>query len=417
MSTEIDEHQLRATLHARAEDVVATPHLYRQVERRIGRRRRLRIVTWSTAATAAVLAAAVALPQLVGSPTPDVAEVPGPDEVPSEAYDPVLPDAALVGDEDGALAIYDIDRGQRRVISGSSDGPVTAIATAPGATRDHFRAVVTRGSEVVVVTGYRQVRVEDGTTIDEGGVHETGVSAFEVSDTAVPQVAIAPDGESIAVLRDTASARAEVRLVPLAPDGGPLAPDGEPLVDQATTVATVADGEQFLDWTGDAGDGTTRLRVATATGEVAVLTLDDDRLVDQDQTPRTSPVRSSSFLSPGDDQDLDWVLDPTGGAADRGSLRFEVGDRTVASVPYDPVFGVLGVLADEARIDVRGRRALVVGGGTAALLTRDDPSESEAGIDVEVTATLDDVTAGSLLGGFATRADAGTSPAAASGGP
>lgn len=103
------EQRLRESLTARAADVEPTPELWREVDRRIVRRRRFRVAAWSLTGAAALVAGVLVLPGLLGTsidvPEIDPVQVPpspgegDDDTVETPADDEAVPDAG-VGDPD-----------------------------------------------------------------------------------------------------------------------------------------------------------------------------------------------------------------------------------------------------------------------------------------------------------------------------
>jgi germination protein M len=101
------EQRLRESLHARAEDVTPTPHLWQQVEHRLHRRRWTTRLTAVAATLAAVVAAVVVIPLVFVDPgagpvilDPPEEELPPdetpPDEVPPPDGEPGDPDDTVV---------------------------------------------------------------------------------------------------------------------------------------------------------------------------------------------------------------------------------------------------------------------------------------------------------------------------------
>ncbi len=72
------EQRVRESLRQRAEGVEPTPTLYQGVQRRIARRQRLRVASWSLAGVAAIAAAAVIVPNVLDGGTPGPRRSPTP---------------------------------------------------------------------------------------------------------------------------------------------------------------------------------------------------------------------------------------------------------------------------------------------------------------------------------------------------
>lgn len=102
------EELVRDSLQTRARDVEPTPALWREVERRIERRRRHRVLTWSLAGAAAAAAALLVMPAMVGLvTTPDVPEIAPLEEAPAPAGATVPAHAVVVG-TDGQTGLLDL---------------------------------------------------------------------------------------------------------------------------------------------------------------------------------------------------------------------------------------------------------------------------------------------------------------------
>jgi hypothetical protein len=191
------EELLRDSLHDRARDVEPTPALWQEVDRRRHARQRWRTVrVWSgaLASAAAVVAAVVALPALLGAPEqPDIAIEPPADPaselVAGSAPAEQLP-RHLVLARDEALVLLDLRTGAEHELP-SPDGRLLDVAARPG----------TQPGEDLEVA----YTAED----DDG--HRVGVIDADGQDHVVdelptgelvdPAVVWSPDGEWIAFSR------------------------------------------------------------------------------------------------------------------------------------------------------------------------------------------------------------------------
>lgn len=222
------EDRIRASLSERADDVEPTPALYREVQRRVDRRRR-RALVW--APVGAAVAAAVAIPLVLTSgpqvPTiDDVADQPG--GAATGATEVVEVDAA------GTTWLRDLGTGERRELSTGDDAPLAPRVLVGVDRRDETpRAVVVQTVDRAEVAGGAGADVTPGTR-----------PADEVPGTAPADVA--PAGPT---LRATAHVAGQRLLLPTDPapgfavaaaGGAALAPDGGWL---ATLVAGDGGGD------------------------------------------------------------------------------------------------------------------------------------------------------------------------------
>lgn len=425
------EEAVRGSLRDRADDVEPTPQLYRRVQRRTARRRAWRVWGAAVAGVAAVAAAVVVVPDLVtGTRTPPIADDP-PETMMDEGvpdaggFDPTLPDVALVGRADGTVDLVDVAGEDGAVTiaevattedTDGSVGRVTEIVTAPGGTPTSFRAVVVRErgdtSEVLVLDA-------EG----DGGTRAFGMMAEELGGSAVPQVAISPAGDRLAVLEATGDgARTDVKIVP-------IEPDGTIAVGEAEVVTTLDGADRLLSWSGDASAAGSVLVVQTVTGEVSGLSLSRreggfavvgtrDVEVGRDAEPGMGVVDVVPTAQlPGSPDDPTFEVR---GSGEDGMIVY-TSERSTYGVSTARGLGDRGIVVEPGAqlvFDARGQRALFGDGDRAFVLTVDDrePADrsdediAEGPSRFSVTAELDGVTAGALLGGFATAEDAGLVP-------
>ncbi len=181
------EDRIRASLEQRARDVEPTPHLWREVDRRIARRRRRTVGVWSLAGAVAAVAALVIVPGIFDQApqTPDIGsdveQPPGerpedtsddpldgadpgedgdPADLPTEG--PTLPDPVLVaGQRDIRLLSPDGSESTLATLAVEGESSIMGLAVRPGSTVDDLTAAVLTTAEGM--WDLRELRVRGGT--------------------------------------------------------------------------------------------------------------------------------------------------------------------------------------------------------------------------------------------------------------
>jgi hypothetical protein len=264
------EDLVRDSLRQRAEDVEPTPALWREVDRRIARRRRFQVASWSLAAVAAALAAVMVLPGLFDGNGPGTVDI--------EYFGPraqgVVPDVAVIVDGDG-LALLELGTGERTALGVPVDGPVAHLAVRPGSTADDFDlAIVHTPDGAGATTTFVYGRVETGvsSTSEELGTLEV-----------VPSIQWSPSGDHVAYTEPGENGRLRLLVAP-APDAPDFteagqdsdALDGFPSPAAATEVGTLGPDDVLLDWVLTEQEGLSELWVRQADGTVGILLLQAD---------------------------------------------------------------------------------------------------------------------------------------------
>jgi hypothetical protein len=146
------EQLIRESLEARAHDVEPTPALWLEVDRRVARRRRFQVVSWSLAGVTAVLAAVLAVPAIVGLFTgPDTIEIPPLDRTPAAG---VVSTHVVAIDAEGTVSLVDLRTGEtvRELADAAGLGAPLDVVVSPTATAEvvEFAAVSTSGEVLIV---------------------------------------------------------------------------------------------------------------------------------------------------------------------------------------------------------------------------------------------------------------------------
>lgn len=227
------EQRLRDSLMARSADIEPTPVLWREVDRRVVRRRRRRVAGWSLVGVTAIVVGVLVLPGLLGTglTVPDIEPIETPpappvepdgdatdDAVPDEAAPddaedpaptgPADPDALPTGDDTLLIA----DGGELRLVGPAGDealvtlpaeggSSVAGIAVRPGSTPDDLTAAVLTRAEGM--WDLRELRVVDGDATVE--VFDEGYRPGRGGGPAGEGLAVrgpvwSPDGTSLAWL-------------------------------------------------------------------------------------------------------------------------------------------------------------------------------------------------------------------------
>jgi hypothetical protein len=282
------EALIRQSLEARAQDVEPTPALWLEVDRRVTRRRRLQVLTWSLAGAAAAVLAVFAVPAVIGLFTgPEQIEIPPLDRTPAAGV--VSTHVVTVGD-DGVARLVDLRTGDAVRDLAELEFVPADLAVSPTSTLDRveFAALAETGELVVVGP--------DGEIWAGGEVDPPAGSARSV--------VAAPDGRWFATT--AATEEADGATVTVAPPITSWAA-GEDVT--WTEVGMIVDqGSRLVAWTGDTTDEGDRseLWLVTAEGRLVQETLEVT-----DGVPRSLEVGSS---------ELDAVLDAATSAARGGQI-------------------------------------------------------------------------------------------------
>jgi hypothetical protein len=348
------EQLIRDSLEARALDVEPTPALWLEVDRRVARRRRFQVVSWSLAGVTAVLAAVLAVPAIVGLFTgPDTIEIPPLDRTPAAG---VVSTHVVAIEDDGGARLVDLRSGAVVRDLAELDLVPTDLAVSPTSTVDRVEFAAIAASGALTVVG------PDGETWTRGNV--------DAPDGFAWSVVAAPDGRWFATTSPTEEADGATVAV------APPATTWE-LGDDVTwtEVGMVVDhGTRLVAWTGDTTDEGDRshLWLVTAEGRLVQETLEVT-----DGVPRSLEVASS---------ELDAVLDAAPSSARDG----QVGEpfyvlRDVGAGPevvwfaadgratdHVPLAGLLGETDGAALwLDAQQDGALVGDGERTWLITHD----------------------------------------------
>jgi hypothetical protein len=237
------EQRVRDSLHARAVDVEPTSDLWDEVDRRIIRRRRVRVSVWALAGATAVAAGILVVPGLLGGvisppeiepvgpppateepvdeateeptdPPADEAPLPGPGEVPSMVVDTSLLTEPVVAVDDTSLALLTSD-GATPLVELPEEGHsrFLSVAVRPGSTVDDLTIVTTTTAEAF--HDIRWTRVVDGEVVEAYAAFEDQYAPAAATDdmARLSPVVWAPDGDSVAWFDHEADGRTTLRTV------------------------------------------------------------------------------------------------------------------------------------------------------------------------------------------------------------
>ena len=242
------EDQIRDSLRHRAQDVEATPVLWQEVDRRIARRKRFLALSWALAGAAAVLAAVVVVPGLLGDGGPVIPEIAPADRLPAMG---VVPSAAVVAD-DGGLALLDLRTGERTSLAEGDGATVHQIAVQPGSTLDDYRVAMvqvdgTSGAHLTFVAGPddESSGMTQRAGREEGGSVSGVLEAHAAAPDFAPTLRWAPEGDLLAYTVPAGDGEASLLIGP-SPDGF----DGFLDPEQASDVARLDPDAVLLDWVG-----------------------------------------------------------------------------------------------------------------------------------------------------------------------
>jgi hypothetical protein len=282
------EALIRQSLEARAQDVEPTPALWLEVDRRVARRRRLQVLTWSLAGAAAAVLAVFAVPAILGLFTgPDTIEIPPLDRTPAAG---VISTHVVTIEDDGVARLVDLRTGDVVRDLAELDLVPTDLAVSPTSTVDRVEfAAIAQTGELVVVG-------PDGETWAGGDV--------DLPAGAARSVVAAADGRWFATTSPTEEA--DGATVTVAPPVTSWAAGDDVTW---TEVGMIVDqGSRLVAWTGDTTDEGDRseLWLVTAEGRLVQETLEVT-----DGVPRSLEVGSS---------ELDAVLDAATSSAQGGQV-------------------------------------------------------------------------------------------------
>jgi hypothetical protein len=387
------EDLVRDSLRQRAEDVEPTPALWREVDRRIARRRRFQVVSWSLAGVAAALAALIVLPGVLGGNGPGDLEI----EPGGPRTSGVVPSVAVVA-EDGGVSLVDITTGERTALDVIGDGPVVQLAVRTGSTVDDYDIAVVQtpddGNATLTLVYNRPGR---GVVADAA---EFGDPDF------VPTILWSPNGEHIAYTEPGDDGRVRLVTEPAPEPFDPSSPDSDALDGSlgsggASELATLEPGDVPLDWTGETDEqgDLSRMLIAPAdggiigidigAGDVASSTFSAspgqqstrvDGTVALVGSHRSTDVDTSPLyaLAPGDDgaPSLFWIGGGTAGMS----------DAQIVEVPLGALVGDAD--PDALWLDADQDAALVGEGERAWLLAHDGSGDFAPPVEVSDRATI-----------------------------
>jgi hypothetical protein len=228
------EALIRQSLEARAQDVEPTPALWLEVDRRVTRRRRLQVLTWSLAGAAAAVLAVFAVPAVIGLFTgPEQIEIPPLDRTPAAG---VVSTHVVTIEDDGVARLVDLRTGDAVRDLAELEFVPTDLAVSPTSTVDRIEfAAIAETGELVVVG-------PDGEIWAGGDVEPPAGSARSV--------VAAPDGRWFATT--AATEEADGATVTVAPPITSWAA-GEDVT--WTEVGMIVDqGSRLVAWTGNTTD-------------------------------------------------------------------------------------------------------------------------------------------------------------------
>lgn len=322
------EQRLRDSLTARSTDVEPTPALWQEVDRRVTRRRRLRVAGWSLVGATAIVVGVLVLPGLVGTglTVPDIEPVETPpaptdeggedatdEDTPDEAAPDDAEDPAPTGPDDtdvlptGDDTLLTADGGELRLIGptgdtslitldGEGESSVAGIAVRPGSTPDDLTAAVLTRAEGM--WDLRELRVVDGEVslevFDEG--YRPGLGGGPAGEGLTVRGPVwSPDGTSLAWLE---SGTGGVILQTIGWSDGPGT--GDPATDNAQWDVgdVVPMGAVPNDWV-EAGGNSTAIRVTAPDGDDGWYLIRLDRQADDAWALAGSEVVTVDGAGPG----------------------------------------------------------------------------------------------------------------------
>jgi hypothetical protein len=242
------EELIRQSLEARAQDVEPTPALWLEVDRRVARRRRFQVLTWSLAGATAAVLAVFAVPAAIGLFSgPDQLDIAPLDRTPAAG---VVSTHAVAVDAEGTISLVDLRTGATvRELASSGQG-VADLAVSPVSTREavEFAAIAPNGE--LSLAG------EDGGTWSAG--YPDAADGFGWS------VVVSPDGRWAASTAPTPESDGATVVV------APFAASAEEDTTWTEAGMVLDRGSRLVAWTGaadQAGD-LSELWVVTADGRL-----------------------------------------------------------------------------------------------------------------------------------------------------
>jgi hypothetical protein len=269
------EQLIRESLEARAQDVEPTPALWLEVDRRVARRRRFRVLTWSLAGAAAAMLAVFAVPAVIGLFTgPDQLDIAPLDRTPATG---VVSSHAVTVDAEGVVSLLDLRTGATVRELAELGHEVADLAVSPTSTPDavEFAVIGTEG----------QLSLAGDRGGSSSASYPGAVEGFGWS------VVLSPDGGWAASTAPTPEADGATVLL------HPFPVTGQEDTDPVEAGMVVDQGSRLVAWTGGTAEEGDRseLWLVTADGRLVQETLEVT-----DGVPRSLEVGSS---------ELDAVLD------------------------------------------------------------------------------------------------------------
>jgi hypothetical protein len=387
------EDLVRDSLRQRAEDVEPTPALWREVDRRIARRRRFQLTSWSLAGVAAALAALIVLPGVLGGNGPGDLEI----EPGGPRASGVVPSVAVVAEDDG-VSLVDIATGDRTALDVVGDGPVVQLAVRAGSTVDDYDIAVVQtpydGNAILTLVHNRPGR---GVVADAA---EFGDPDF------VPTILWSPNGEHIAYTEPDDDGRVRLVTEPAPEPFDPTSPDSDALdgslgSGRASELTALESGDVLLDWMGETGEqgDLSRMLIAPADGGIIGIDIEagDAESSTFSASPGEQPTRVDGTvalvgshrstdvdtsplyaLAPGDDgaPSLFWIGGGTAGMS----------DAQIVEVPLGAPVGDADL--DALWLDADQDAALVGDGEQAWLFAHDGSGDFSPPVEVSDRATI-----------------------------
>jgi hypothetical protein len=264
------EQRLRSSLQRRAEDLEPTPQLWRDVQRKVARRRAVPLLVWTAAGVAAAVTAFAVVPGLLDGTRDrlDIQPVDAPTPVggtPSEDAPGPTAGAALshyVAVVDGRLVLRSLDGGEEVLWDGrEGESEVRTLAVRPGSTPDHVTVAFVTAAE-----GMLELRV-----LEPGGEGAVAVGADPGDAAVTPTPAWSPDGRTIGLVlasteraelvladgTDVASSDADLARTSLAevPEPSQLRLQDWAATPNGGALSFTAGGEEYVTFVEPAGDG------------------------------------------------------------------------------------------------------------------------------------------------------------------
>jgi hypothetical protein len=194
------EKLIRESLEARAHDVEPTPALWLEVDRRVARRRRFQVVSWSLAGVTAVLAAVLAVPAIVGLFTgPDTIEIPPLDRTPAAG---VVSTHVVAVDADGIVSLIDLRTGAtvRELADAAELGAPLDLVVSPTSTAEVVEFAAVSASGEVLIVGPNS---EEWRNAGEGSAQDAFAWSVSVSAdgrwVATTSPTVESDGSTVSV--------------------------------------------------------------------------------------------------------------------------------------------------------------------------------------------------------------------------